>query len=243
MDSFIDDRGCLKIPLYHGTSTLFAEQICREGLGARNPVKDWNVLACLRGMVGVAENVLAEDDDWLSHAYATRGMVAQAVGPDRSLNLRHGGTYLTVSRRRAINYALDNPLGSELLSRAAWLRDKLRMVDEAALGGIESCEQVHQFADVAYEPVLVVAEYVRFKELRSESGESAEEVLDQVRLMIGEGLGLKFVQEELDASLAFEHLAVVPIDQLKMFTIGRAAEPRLTPFQCGSEEFVAANGT
>ena len=110
----------LQFPLYHGTSTLFLDEILRSGLGGINPIEDWGVLDCIRDLRDLAEQHAGK---WyIPLKYVTDVMCEQLEG---RFDWRHGSVYLTAFRNKAISYAIHNEYGSEIVSRCMALYKRL----------------------------------------------------------------------------------------------------------------------
>jgi hypothetical protein len=45
------ENGIFKKPLYHGTTNLFIDSIKDHGLGGRNLVEEWNLIAIYRELL------------------------------------------------------------------------------------------------------------------------------------------------------------------------------------------------
>lgn len=216
----VDSAGCLKISLYHGTSTLFAASIGRTGLGAETPLEEWQILPLLRDLIPIAEHVLATDDGWLNKAYSTLQMA------DQTGRFRHRASYLTASKERALQYARRNPQGSELISRTMWLIDRIEAADSRRLRSLNQVRRLRERLDDRCEPALVVAHKVPLEHLREEGGGPAEAVLGVIDLLNREGVDL----QDVNASLAFEATAVIPPKKLEVF--------RITTIKSSGEELV-----
>ncbi len=96
--------GVLRLPLYHGTSTLWMDSIRKNGLGGAMPR-----LEEVRALLGIInEHIPPERKDVMLEM-----MVNQEQG---SMNWQHGQVYFSLAFEDAKNYALSNSFGSEILS-------------------------------------------------------------------------------------------------------------------------------
>lgn len=120
----------LKFPLFHGTSSIFARSILTGGLGARNVVREMNAVEFLSRACALGrEHLDLESDRKLAdHVFMSDSMIEQRFTPGR-MNFRHGDVYLTPSITQAAQYATLNPAGSEIISRCAYVYQKLEEWD------------------------------------------------------------------------------------------------------------------
>jgi hypothetical protein len=104
--------GILRVPLYHGTSSLWLDSILTHGLGgAMPPIEHAHTL-----LIDLYNQTPKEQRD-----YGTSLMLEQK---QKHTNWQHGQVYFSLSFQDAANYAL-NPLGSELLTECARYVEKV----------------------------------------------------------------------------------------------------------------------
>jgi hypothetical protein len=101
----------LRIPLYHGTSTLFLDGIMQEGLGKTNICEKYDLIQILRDLTEIAVNNIEE---WGYNEWFLEDMVKQNT--NSSTNWQHGQVYLSPSFNTAARYAKTNKYGSEIVS-------------------------------------------------------------------------------------------------------------------------------
>jgi hypothetical protein len=170
-------NGALTIPLFHGTSSLFADSILQTGLGAKNPVQELRVIAFLQRLSDTCESAIPTHPTWLKMKWS----VAQMVGQENTL-FRHGLAFLSPSRLAAVRYAASNSLGSEVISTCLTL---YRLLEEdgreRVLEGEPPAPPIVELLKTPASPVLVEASDVRVSELQGERGQSAQEVVDTLR--------------------------------------------------------------
>ena len=121
----------IPVPLYHGTSSTFLSSILRSGLGAANPLTGLRALEFLSTIVDVGGDGLWAGSTIAGEEMDIRRMVEQKV-TGGGFNYRHGSTYLTPSRFTAVSYARSNRYGSEILSNALVMFERLRAIDPIA---------------------------------------------------------------------------------------------------------------
>jgi len=174
--------GILAIPLFHGTSSLFVDSIQARGLGAENPLRELGVLPLLRAMYSLIEKVCPQDEEWLLRRVVVEPMLRQEVTAG-GFNFQHGASYLTPSRSSAVGYALSNRFGSELVTQAFYLYEKLQSVDATLLAVPEISESpAVQCFSLNTQPYLVTAHHVPLTHLDAEDGTSAEAMIEQLAL-------------------------------------------------------------
>jgi len=179
----IIENGTFRIPLYHGTCSLFVDSIQTFGLGGVNPVEKHDGIAFLKELLAAADEALGSDSDWNASRFAVQWMVEQVSFRDGS-NFQHGSTYLAPSRSSAVGYALTNRFGSELLTQAYRVYQLLaeRRPQSPSFSQLQRYPLVSMFA-LAPQPVLVTANDVPLAAVGSEGGRSPEAALDTLRGM------------------------------------------------------------
>lgn len=97
-------NGVLRLPLYHGTSTLWMDSIRKNGLGGSMPrLEEARAL-----LESINKHIPPERKDMTLEM-----MVNQEQG---AMNWQHGQVYFSLAFEDAKSYALSNSLGSEILS-------------------------------------------------------------------------------------------------------------------------------
>lgn len=175
--------GKIPFPLYHGTSTLFLDDIVEYGLGGKNPILDWGVLEFAQELLPYVEANLGDDQQWMPKIQSFGRMVRQETG---HWNFQHGDTYLTPSQDTALRYATNTRCGSELLSYAV---DLLQELAQRNVSGIRD-RLYHQFPfmfrflDINPAPLLIAVDGLPYEALASaENGGDVSESLDLVLTM------------------------------------------------------------
>jgi hypothetical protein len=102
------------VDLYHGTSTLFLDSILQNGLAGINPVTEWQLLELSQEVYALSEAHLQKTPLFQKSSSSFQRMTEQANSG--RMNFQHGDTYLSASKRTAVNYALGKRYGSELLT-------------------------------------------------------------------------------------------------------------------------------
>ncbi len=103
----------LKLPLYHGTTSIFVDSIKDNGLGSIDPLVKIGAKSLMRELFKLAEKQGWSDDNWITQRKLLAPLVNQVRTP--TFNFQHGGAYLTYSEEVAKKYAIENPFGCEYL--------------------------------------------------------------------------------------------------------------------------------
>lgn len=181
MPEGIIKNGVFKIPLFHGTSTLFLESIQTHGLGGVNPIDVYSVRSFVQEAYEFCEVVFSGDGEWEASKYSPGWLIDQKSFSDNA-NFQHGDTYLTPSRASAVGYALTNRFGSELLSMGAKL---VALIRERRPELIHQCplmrNPVMNLISSDSKPILVTARNVSVDMLLSEGGDAPEKQIEELK--------------------------------------------------------------
>jgi hypothetical protein len=101
------------VPLYHGTSSLFLEEIRQFGLGGRDPLVDLKMPEFVQELWPLVQANLGSTAIFRARSGLFSRMVEQRAG---NWNFQRGQTYVSPSRETAVIYAANNRYGSELLT-------------------------------------------------------------------------------------------------------------------------------
>lgn len=141
--------GRLMIPLYHGTSTLFLDDILTNGLGAASPIEKYGIMETL-------ERLVHKGNEYIEHLpKREQGYLKffTITGKQSVAHFRYGGAFLSPSKIDAIKYSR-NEYGSELISKTVKLYHFLKEysvpveLDNDFLGHIINC---------SYRPMVIIA--------------------------------------------------------------------------------------
>jgi hypothetical protein len=173
------EDACLPIPLYHGTSTFFLEDILRFGLGGKDPLADLKVLELMREIHPLIVAYLPDTDMYRARSGSFERMARQFSG---SMNFQHGQTYLSPSRETAVRYAANKRYGSELLT---WTLDFLQLLVERDVPRVRTdlhreYRRLFDIMDICPAPLLIRADHVPIKALISEDGGDPSESIGHV---------------------------------------------------------------
>lgn len=172
----------LTIPLYHGTSSLFIDSIRHCGLGGRNPIEHYKVVDFLACLYSICERLFLDDEGWKTRRIYIEPMVKQDI-TEGGFNFQHGATYLTPTRQAAVNYAVNNRYGSEIISLSFLLYDKIKKEKASELNATEiSDAPVLQLMSSSPEPYLVKVPHVPVSILESEAGGSPDKMIEMIEL-------------------------------------------------------------
>ena len=196
---------------------MFLQEIRSVGLGATNPHAQLRTLEFLRDLLSSMRGYQQDGALSAPEIAFVEAMLSQSVTASK-MNFRHGATYLTPSRFTAVRYALRNRYGSELLSTAFCLFEKLsalngRVAEELADRYPEACGMFQQ----KHEPVLIEINDVPVEQLRSEVG---GDVAGALRIMQDEANTLEpKMLNVLWQQSNFELLSCIPPGCLLCFRI------------------------
>lgn len=205
----------LTIPLYHSTSSLFTESIIAHGLGAVNPLETLQVLPFLSYAYELCNQLFSAEEthSWQADKVWVQKMVNQEI-TGAGFNFRHGSTYLTPSFQTAMRYARDNPFGSEALSTSIALYNMLVDQSPEIIQAPQFKEHpIIQLLSRPKYPVLFELQNVDVNMLKSESGESARELVSKMENRD------KFVFDIMSQQDNFELVQPISSNQLKLYKI------------------------
>ncbi|MGB7157388.1 MAG: hypothetical protein WBD40_04945 [Tepidisphaeraceae bacterium] len=229
------EHGTLHLDLYHGTSSLNLPSIREHGLGGCNLIAELDVISFLVHLYSVAQAILPADHaEWCLAKVVMEPMVKQRVAAS-GFNYRHGQTYLTPSQRTAINYAVNNAQGSELLSNVKHLQELVASVDPSAasritLGNPALKERFQRTG----KPIVIRISHLPVAMLRSESGGNANEVVQKIEALMSTP-GNREVAEAMCQQCNFELHGVVPFDLLRCYEVSSSNDHRYTLLEVASE--------
>lgn len=207
----------INIKLFHGTSTLFLDSIIEMGLGDKNPLNNYDAYDFIKEMYTAGENIWGTN---LNHSWQVEKIVLQGMAKQKitrgGFNWRHGNAYLTPGISRALNYAIHNEYGSELLSNCLryYQRIKRRYPDYQFSEMVDK-SPIMNLLDKTFEPILIEIP-PGLLDTSDVDGENNQEVIEQVK-------GLKEMDltkpddEMIAGQMNFRLLRTVQADQLRFF--------------------------
>ena len=213
----LTDGKYVLVPLYHGTSMMFFEEIRRFGLGGAYPdivSKSRRLLRDLANLEGLSwlEDpelcVLKPDIDNMIEQTVTRG----------GFNYRYGNAYVTACRAKAISHATSHQFGSELLSTTMKVLERLHKQDPARSRAMAARHQIDPRLRVSeHRPLLLEASHVPVRNLNSECGEDPMTLLDLIQGYVDRNPNLfsRFFGQLLN----FELISPMPGDGLRYYEI------------------------
>ena len=177
----VTDGQYVLVPLYHGTSKMFLPSIREFGLGGRYPNEVTQCHRLLDELANLKVLDWLEDPDLCILKLTVDSMRKRTVTPG-GFNFRYGSTYVSASCRSAVRYATSNRYGSELLSTTVLVLDKLFDQDPARAQAIAERHQISpDLRGLPPQPVLVEANQVPVRIVKSERGESADAQLKRMQ--------------------------------------------------------------
>ena len=224
----ITDGSKILIPLYHGTSGLFLPSIREFGFGTKDPNVDLKSYELLSELLEIMKRNSWYYDEYLAtQEFLFQYMVDQRVTAG-GFNFRHGTTYLSPAEVIAVQYALTNPYGSELLSNAITLLEGLTKHDKPL-----AQEILQRYPNVASlranrdrYPVLIEATQIPITSLQSEKGGDASETISLIEEILNENDQTMF--QILCQQFNFELVVALPENSLRYYEIERHESNKYT---------------
>ena len=189
----------LTFPLYHGTSTLFLDDIKKEGLGGTNIVDKYDLITPLKKLHSIEKKYR---EDWKYFDYIDDIIKQKSEGA----NFQHGQVYLSPSYRTAFRYATSNKYGSEILSI---IIDLYHKVIERGISFEFENIFIKSILDKEYSSILIEVSDIPVEYLLTENGES------DVKYDIEEIL--EYGAEECEQT-NFRLSKVIPVEKFKIIT-------------------------
>jgi len=171
----IYNKSKLVISLYHGTSTIFLDSIVENGLGGINPIKEWKVYELSRDVYTLSKKYLSNTNLYQKNSYSFKKMIEQKS--DGNFNFMHGNTYVTPSKKTAINYAISNKYGSEILSYTIEFFLKILDLDRKNLTTylFSKYPEINNWIAFNPSPILIEIKNIDTKYLLNEHGKNPKE--------------------------------------------------------------------
>lgn len=212
----VNEQNELSIDLFHGTSTLFMDDIIAHGLGGFNPVREWGLLELSKEVFAQSELHLRETEIYLVKSNSFRLMTEQVSGG--SFNWQHGETYVSPSKQTGINYAINKRYGSELLTYTidflqALIEKKVKYVTTDLF---RKYKKIFGLIEANPSPLLVQISNVPLSVLRSEHGEAPDYNLEQMEQVLS--TNLEAYQAYLQQT-NFRLVKPISMDKLKLWFI------------------------
>ncbi len=199
-------------PLYHGTSSIFIPSIIDLGLGGHDPVAASGGVECLKRLLLLADRHLSSNDSWQIERPTLEAMCQQRV-TNGNMNFRHGTIYVSPARDTAVQYALTNSHGSELLSSCINVYKQLKKTNESLVAFVEiDFPEIASLALSMSVPILIRIDGQSIASLRTEQGSDPTE---QIEMMLGVG---ESHREDLSL-FNFELIETVPNKRLNLSRI------------------------
>jgi len=216
----VNEENKLTIDLYHGTSTLFLGSIIKFGLGAINPVQEWNLLELSREVYDLSEKHLRESHLFQISGLAFKAMTEQSNGG--SMNFQHGDTYLSPSKKTASNYAVNKQFGSEMLTYTIDFIKELERVDNekvskhAVQNMSKKYPKVFRLIQTNPAPLLIQVKNVSVTTLRDEHGGAPTDNLNEMGECFNENQALF---EMITQQTNFRLGETIELDSLRFWLI------------------------
>ena len=213
----VTDGEDVLVPLYHGTSKRFLPSIRESGLGGRYPSEVARCHDLLDDLAGFNGWDWSGDAELCSLKLIVDSIRAGTVTAG-GFNFRYGNTYVSASCRSAVRYATSNRYGSELLTTAMDVLEKLFDYEPSLAQQIAEKHQISP--DLRYldaQPVLVEAKHVPVRNLKSERGEAAGVQLNSMQELADKHpvLTIPVLWDQMN----FELISPVPSEMLRYYEI------------------------
>lgn len=206
--------GQLMIPLYHGTSTLFLDDILAKGLGGVSPINKYSIMETLEKLVkkGYEYNEYLPKSDWSPKSEHWLLKKNNMIVNNEIPNHRYKGVYLTPSKFTAVRYTR-NKYGSELISNTIILYQFLKEysvpveLDNDFLCKIINC---------SYDPVVIIASGVDCSLLQSENNNKPiEDTFKSLQFFLEKGIDPQQTNFELPQPniIPPENLTVLSVEE------------------------------
>jgi len=160
----------MKIPLYHGTSSLFLDSIKNEGLGKINIVNKHDLITPLNEIYQILKNSI---EHWKRNGWYVENMINQKTS--RASNWQHGQVYLSPSLQKAPSYAQSNNYGSEFVSQIIRMYNELKKNN---LNYVMQNDYINSILDKVYDPIVIKVSNLPISILECEAGLSINEQID-----------------------------------------------------------------
>lgn len=199
--------GVLKIPLFHGTSTLFLDNILTNGLGAVNPIKKYKIMETLEKLVHKGLEYLPESEH--RRLAGSKVLLNQTIG-----NFRYGGVFLSPSKISAVKYSR-NQYGSEFISQTVAL---YLFFKEYSIPVELDNDFLKHIINSSYEPVVIMASNIQCTLLRSENINTPidENFIELQSLWDGEKKDFHLFSQQTNFELCHPH--IITSEHLKVLS-------------------------
>lgn len=174
----------MKIPLYHGTSSLFLDEIFSKGLGARNPVVDLKVLEISQAIYKLSEEYISQSELFIKCSASFKKMVEQS---QHGMNYKHGQSYLSPSKITACNYAIQNKYGSEIISYIFRFIEELILLDKHLITDLVSTyPEFFILRKLRTSPILLEVKKIPISNIEDEYGRNPQSNIEYLEKIIKE---------------------------------------------------------
>jgi hypothetical protein len=183
----IIEDGRLLVQLYHGTSTLFLDDILTNGLGGKSPIKEYKIMETLEGLVKKAYEYIEylPKSDWSPNSEHWLLKKNKQIVHNEIANHRYGGVFLTPSKLTAVRYTR-NKYGSELISNTILFYQFLK---EHSVPVELDNDFLSKIIHSTYDPVVVIAARVDCSMLQSENNRKpVEETFELLQYFLEEDI-------------------------------------------------------
>lgn len=199
--------GQLMIPLFHGTSMLFVDEIFEKGLGAIDPLQEYGIKETLEKLIQKGYEYLPKSE----HGRLTfsNAMLNQTMG-----NHKYGGVFLSPSKITAVKYSR-NYYGSEFISQTIALYYFLK--DSSVPVELDN-EFLNNILDSPFQPAVIMATKVQCSWLQSEiSRIPIEESFNKLQSIWDDGsLDFQYFSQQTNFKLCPPH--IITSDHLKVLS-------------------------
>jgi hypothetical protein len=213
--------GLLKVPLYHGTNSIWWESIREYGLGGRNVITELGVIELLKELLTISDaNGLEAPSDKLRHS--AENIATQKVGVE-GWNYRHGTTYLCAAPMKAAAYTSARRCGSEAIEYClGWYEMIHEKCPELLVQLSERLEPLLAISAKGGVPLVLEVRDIPSDILRDERGKDIKAVLDHLSELVTWHSDSMAV---LGQSIVVESIGVIPPSCITAFELGPDYRP------------------
>lgn len=212
--------------LYHVTNFEFLPSIKKNGLGARNPIKENNLLEILKYLFELCELRIPNEKIVEEYRVVTQIMINQSnqivQNPFTSKyikpNFLHGDLYLNSSEERAINFAVRTKYGSEILTRVLFYM-KVLDLHEIHYDFHEFNCKIHLKSLSLRKPKLALIKFNYFDDLKLEIVENDKKTDLNKKFLDVKYFNENIMEKSFSFQLQFKTSDIIPTSKLKLYEI------------------------
>jgi hypothetical protein len=166
------------MPLYHGTSSLFVEDIKKYGLGGKNIIQEAKVLDFARAIHPFVKEHLQK-----KNVYDGRFDVFSDMVEQKSL-YQHGQVYVSLSYDYCTKFTQIRKFGSELITYALSYYEDLLNQEILSIDFLKDYPFLRNIRNMNFNPVVIKIEKLDFGNLLCVNGEPlTDEYFEKIKMI------------------------------------------------------------